>query len=235
MTMGFFSRALLVLKIKSNASLDRMEDPTETLDYAEMQQRNLIRVVGRGLIDVATARQQLARQADRLQQQIPALEERAKHALEADRDDLARAALERKQVALGELDDLARTVEELQVEERKLTTAHEQLSTRAEEFRIRRISTIAQHQAADSRVKVNEAITGISGELAELSMAVGRAEERTEQLQARATAIDALIASGSLSEPLGGGDRIERELRAISTSRVVEQELQALKAGMEQR
>ena len=74
--MGFFSRALLTLKIKSNASLDRMEDPTETLDYAETQQRNLIRVVGRGLIDVATARQQLARQADRLRQQIPALEER---------------------------------------------------------------------------------------------------------------------------------------------------------------
>lgn len=231
--MGVISRTLLILKIKSHASLDRMEDPTETLNYAETQQRDLIRVVGRGLIDVATARQQLVRQADRLRQQIPALQERAHLALDADREDLARAALERKQVALGELDELGKTIEELQAEERKLTIAHEQLSARADEFRIRRISTIAQHRAADSRVKVNEAITGISGELAELSMAVGRAEERTERLQARATAIDALIASGSLSEPLGGVDRVERELRAISTSRVVEQELLALRAGRE--
>lgn len=231
--MGIVSRALLILKIKSNATLDRLEDPAETMDYAEAQQRNLIQVVGRGLIDVATARQQLTRQAERLRLQIPALEDRARMALDADREDLARAALERKQVALAELTELGRQVEELEAEERKLTGAHQQLSNRVEEFRVRRVSTIAQHQAAESRVKVSEALTGVSGDLAELSMAVGRAEERTERLQARATAIDALLASGSLAEPIAGGDRVERELQAISTSRAVEAELLALKAGME--
>jgi phage shock protein A len=232
-SMGIMSRTLLALRIKSNAALDRAEDPVETLNYAETQQRNLIQVVGRGLIDVASARQQLIRQADRLRAQIPLLEERARLALEADREDLARIALERKQVAIGELAELGRQVEELEAEERKLTTAHQQLSSRVEEFRVRRVSTIAQHAAAESRVKVNEAITGVSGELAELSMAVGRAEERTERLQARATAIDVLIASGSISEPIGGVDRVERELQAISTSRAVETELLALKAGLE--
>jgi phage shock protein A len=232
--MGIMTRTLLALRIKSNAALDRMQDPAETLNYAETQQRDLIQVVGRGLVDVAAARQQLIRQADRLRAQIPVLEERARLALDADREDLARAALERKQVALGELAELGRQVEDLEAEERKLTMAHQQLSNRVEEFRIRRVSTIAQHAAAESRVKVNEAITGVSGELAELSMAVGRAEERTERLQARATAIDALIASGSLAEPIGGVDRIERELQAISTSRAVEAELLALKAGSEE-
>ena len=170
--VGVFSRVLLTLKIKSNAALDRMEDPAETMDYAEAQQRNLIQVVGRGLIDVATARQQLTRQADRLQQQIPGLEDRARMALDADREDLARAALERKQVALAEITELGRQIEELEAEERKLTTAHQQLSGRVEEFRVKRISTIAQHQAALSNPPTPGLADMIQGSWKTLTMAL---------------------------------------------------------------
>ena len=229
--MSIWSRSLLAMRIKTNAAMDQIEDPAETLNYAESEQRKLLHVVGRSLIDVATARQQLVRQADRLETHIAAQDERAKQAIEADREDLARASLERKQVALRELEELRRQAVDLEGEERTLTAAHQQLATRIEEFRIRRIATTAQHAAATSRIMVNDALAGVSGELIELSMAVGRAEERTDRLRAQASAIDILIASGALSSPFGSSDQVERELRDLATKKAVDADLEALKAA----
>jgi phage shock protein A len=229
--MSVWSRIGLSMRIKSHAALEGLDDPAETLNFAESEQRRVLHVVGRGLIDVATARQQLVRQADRLEAQIAALDDRAKQAIDADREDLARASLERKQVAVRELDELRRQAADLEGEERTLTAAHQQLATRVEEFRIRRIATTAQYAAASSRIMVSDALAGVSGDLAELSMAVGRAEERTDRLRAQATAIDVLLSSGALAGPFGSTDRVERELRDLATAKAVDAELEALKAA----
>jgi len=62
---------------------------------------------------------------------------------------------------------------------------------------------------------------------------VQRAEDKTAQMQARAGAIDELIASGALDDAssIGRGDDISRELEAMSSQSDVEAELAALKAG----
>ena len=64
-------------------------------------------------------------------------------------------------------------------------------------------------------------------------MAVQRAEDKTAQMQARAGAIDELIASGALDDAssINRGDDISRELEAMSSQSDVESELAALKAG----
>jgi phage shock protein A len=79
-------------------------------------------------------------------------------------------------------------------------------------------------------VQVNEALSGVGDEFAELGMALGRAEEKIERMQARASAIDSLIDSGSFALPGGGGDLVERELRELAAGQAVEDELIALKA-----
>jgi phage shock protein A len=63
-------------------------------------------------------------------------------------------------------------------------------------------------------------------------MAVQRAEDKTAQMQARAGAIDELIASGALDDAsaIGQGDDIARELQSMSSQSDVESELAALKA-----
>ena len=173
----------------------------------------------------------LVRQADRLEAHIAAQDNLARQAVDADRDDLARASLERKQVALRQLEELRRQAVDLEGEERTLTAAHQQLGTRVEEFRIRRIATTAQHAAATSRIMVNDALAGVSSELIELSMAVGRAEERTDRLRAQASAIDILVNSGALSSPFASPDPVERELRDLATRKAVQAELDLLKAA----
>jgi phage shock protein A len=68
--------------------------------------------------------------------------------------------------------------------------------------------------------------------MGDVGMAVQRAEDKTAQMQARAGAIDELIASGALDDAsaIGQGDDIARELAAMSSQSDVEAELAALKA-----
>ncbi len=230
--MGIITRTKMILRMRTSAALDGLENPVQVLDYGESQQRELLRTVSQGLVEVATARQRLERQARRLRDQIPMMERQARQGLGADREDLARVSLQRKQIALNELTDLEAQIAAVSEEERTLTTAHQQLTVRVEEFRHHRTVITARYESASARVRVNESLTGVSGELAELAIAVGRAEEKTERLSARASAIDALVESGVLSTPLGEIDRIERELREINTKRLVDEELAALRIDL---
>jgi phage shock protein A len=221
----------MVLRIKAHATLDAAEDPQQVMEYAFLQQQELLRKVKQGLLDVATSKQVLGQQANRLRAQVPHLEEQARQALNGGREDLARAALERKQTALTELDALDRQLAEVATEEQKLVQVQRQLAARIEEFRTRRDSTSARYAAAQAQVRVSEALTGVSGELADLGMAVGRAEEKTERMQARASAIQALIDTDALTTPLDGSDMIERELRSLTVRQAVDEDLRRMMEG----
>lgn len=227
--MGVWSRISMIFQAKANAAADGFEDPREILDYAyEQQRQQLVKVKG-ALIDVATSKQQLKHQAERLRARIPELSDQARRALEADREDLARLSLQKKQTATVELESLDRQVTEVGEQERKLTLAEQQLSARVDEFKTKRQTMSARYTAAQAQVRINESLAGLGGELAELGMAVGRAEEKTERMIARASALDALIDSGTLGMPIGGGDAVDAELRRLASSRAVDDELAALK------
>ena len=76
-------------------------------------------------------------------------------------------------------------------------------------------------------------MSGIGEEMGDVGMAIQRAEDKTAQMQARAGAIDELIASGALEDAssLNQGDDIARELEAMSSQSEVEAELARLKGG----
>jgi phage shock protein A len=230
--MGFWERIKLLFKIRTSAELDQLEDPREVLDYAVHEQEAFLQTVRRGLVDVAAAKQQLAQQVKTADARIPRLEDQARQAVAADREDLARMALNRKQTAVYELEGLELQLAELEDEERKLIAAEQQIADRVASFRIHREATSARYTAAETQVKIGETLGGVSGELGELSLALGRAEEKTRQMIARASALDALMTGGSLGPSvLQGEDMVQRELRQIAATSAVEQELAALKAA----
>ena len=227
--MGLGSRLLLLVKGKFSAALDRAEDPREVLEYGyQAQQRQLVQVK-RGLVEVATSKAQLERQSAKLRERVPLCEEQAQQALELGREDLAREALQRKHAALAELDGLETQVAEVGDEEQRLAAAQQQLALRIEEFRARKTILSARYSSAQARVKAVEAMSGISGEMAELNLALGRAEEKTERLQARAGALDALIESNALAPAWGGADALGQELRQLVSAQAAEAELEELR------
>jgi phage shock protein A len=228
--MGVMKRVQLVFKAKANKALDKMEDPRETLDYSYQRQLELLTKVRRGVADVATSRKRVELQMNQLQQQANKLEDQARKALGMGREDLARGALERKASAQGQLNDLQVQYAQLQGEEEKLTVASQRLQAKVDAFRTRKETIKATYTAAEAQTRINEAFTGISEEMGDVGMAIQRAEDKTAQMQARAGAIDELMASGALDDAVGGQrDDIQSELDMMSASSDVENELSRLK------
>jgi phage shock protein A len=229
--MGMFSRMSTIVKSKMNRMLDQAEDPRETLDYSYEKQLEMLQNVKRGVVEMVTAKRRIQQQAAKVRENIERLERQAKHALEADREDLARLALQRKQNALIELQGLDEQIEGMEQEQQKLTTAEQRLQAKVDAFRNKKEIIKAQYTAAQAQVRIGSALGGISEEMSDVSMAMQRAENKTDQLKAKAGAIDELVEAGVLDDFNGPRDAIERELAQISISQGVEEELAALKGG----
>src|SRR6266513_4829905 len=228
--MSVMKRMSMIFKSKANKALDRMEDPRETLDYSYQRQLEMLQKVRRGVADVATSRKRLELQMNQINQQSGKLEKQAKDALGAGREDLAREALSRRQSAQGQLSDLQAQYAQLQGEEEKLTLASQRLQTKVDTFRTRKETIKATYTAAEAQTRINEAFSGISEEMGDVGMAIQRAEDKTAQMQARAGAIDELMASGALDDAIGPRrDDIQNELDMMSASSDVESELSRLK------
>jgi len=231
--MSLMKRISLIFRSKANKALDRAEDPRETLDYSYQRQLDLLSKVRRGVADVATSRKRVELQVTQLEQQSAKLSDQAQKAISMGREDLAREALTRKSGLTSQISDLQAQHAQLQGEEEKLTLAQQRLQAKVESFRTRKETIKATYTAAEAQTRINEAMSGIGEEMGDVGMAIQRAEDKTAQMQARAGAIDELIASGALEDVSApqGGDDIARELDAMSSQSDVEAELARLKAG----
>ncbi|GAA3854859.1 PspA/IM30 family protein [Tessaracoccus defluvii] len=230
---SIFERIALVFKSKANKALDKYEDPRETLDYSYQKQLELLQNVRRGVADVATSRKRVELQATKMNSEVERLQSAAQRALESGREDLAREALTRKAGLQSQLDDLQAQHAQLQGEEEKLVRASSRLQAKVDAFRTRKETIKASYSAAEAQTRINEAFTGISEEMSDVGLAIQRAEDKTLQLQARASAVDELLASGALEDPTGTvKDDITRELDALAADSSIESELAAMKAQL---
>jgi phage shock protein A len=233
--MSVMKRVSMIFKAKANKALDRMEDPRETLDYSYQRQLEMLTQVRRGVADVATSRKRVELQMNQLQQQSGKLDDQARKALSVGREDLAREALQRKSSAQTQLNDLQVQYSNLQGEEEKLTVASQRLQSKVDAFRTRKETIKATYTAAEAQTRINEAFSGISEEMGDVGMAVQRAEDKTAQMQARAGAIDELLASGALDDVSGAPrDDIQAELDRLSSGTDVELELRKMKGELSQ-
>jgi len=234
--MSMMKRISTIFRAKANSALDRAEDPRETLDYSYQRQLEMLTKVRRGVADVATSRKRIELQRNQLQVQSDKLTAQAQKSLSMGREDLAREALTRKSALTGQLADLEAQHTQLQGEEEKLTLASQRLQAKVESFRTRKETIKASYTAAEAQTRIGEAFSGISEEMGDVGMAVQRAEDKTQAMQARAGAIDELIASGALDDAssVNRGDDISRELDAMSSQADVESELAALKGSSPQ-
>ena len=230
--MGVLTRMSTIVKAKMNRLLDKAEDPRETLDFAYDKQMEMLRNVKRGVVEMVTTKRRMQLQAAKVKENIATLEGQARQALEAGREDLARMALQRKQASLIELDGLDQQVANLELEQEKLTHAEKRLQAKVEAFRTRKEIIKAQYSAAQAQVRIGSALSGISEEMGDVSLAVERAEVKTERMRARAGAIDELAAAGVLEDYSGREDAIGKELAQLSAAQNVEDELAALRTGL---
>jgi phage shock protein A len=232
---GLSGRMSTVIKAKISKLLDRAEDPAETLEYSYQKQIELLQNVKKGIADVVTSKKRLQLQTQKLQDQVVKLDTQARQALAAGNEELARTALERKNVAQTELQSLDSQVAQLEQQQEQMADSEKKLRAKIEQFRSKKEVIKAQYSAAEAQVRISEAATGVGEEMADVGLAMQRALDKTENMKARADAVQELEAAGTFDDitALGPGeDDIDRQLKELSSTNEVDSDLAKMKAEL---
>lgn len=228
--MSIFRRLSDVIQQKSNAVLDRAEDPNEALDLSYQKQLDALQQVRRGVAEVLTSEKRLELQQGELKQSQAKLQVQAREALQQGHEDLARLALTRAQAAQEQLDGLQQQIDQLTAQEQKLEVTADKLRAKVEAFRTQRETMKAQYTAAKASTQVGEAVTGLSEHMADVNLMLDRARDKTAQMQARSAAVDQLMDSGALDQiGPGGEDDIDRQLKVSVVGSAVDEQLATMK------
>ena len=197
---GLSGRMSTVIKAKISKLLDRAEDPSETLEYSYQKQIELLQNVKKGIADVVTSKKRLQLQEEKYQQQVVKLDTQARQALAAGNEDLARTALERKSALQTELQSLDSQIAQLEQQQEQMTASEQKLRSKIEQFRSKKEVIKAQYSAAEAQVRISEAATGVGEEMADVGLAMQRALDKTENMRARAGAVQELEAAGTFED-----------------------------------
>ena len=222
-------------KRRSQSSSTGPRIPAETLEYSYQKQIELLQNVKKGIADVVTSKKRLQLQEQKIQDQVVKLDTQARQALAAGNEDLARTALERKNVVQTELQSLDSQVAQLEQQQEQMTASEQKLRTKIEQFRSKKEVIKAQYSAAEAQVRISEAATGVGEEMADVGLAMQRALDKTENMKARADAVQELEAAGTFDDltALGPGeDDIDRQLKQLSSTSEVDSELAKMKAEL---
>lgn len=235
--MGLWSRFLNLFRMRASAALDKAEDPGQVMDYSYSKQLEQLQQLRRSIAEVVTNEKRLDLLQSQVQQQINKLDQQALQALQANREDLARMALQRKEGLVAQISSYEQQIAQLRAQEENLIAMERKISARIEAFRTQKEMVKAQYSAAQAQVKINEAVTGISQEMTEMNLAMQRAQDKVLTMQSRANAMETLIEQGTLSEQgllgPGSGDTLDRQLQQISSQQNVEAQLQAMKQQLQ--
>jgi phage shock protein A len=184
---------------------EKVVDPSYALERAYRQQLQALDETRRGRID-----------------------DQARRALLANREDLARVSLGRREELNEQLVRTQRERDRLDEERRGLHQQETELGGALQAFRSRKEVLKAQYGATRARLRVGEALTGYSQTVTTVGEDVRRFEERLLMLQARARAMDT-IAIGPVAGSMIAPASVERELTNINVSPRVDEHLMRLR------
>ena len=230
--MSIFKHAANILEAKVNKLLSRAEDPAETLDLSYEKMLTSLQEAKRHLADVVTERVSLENQIAQAQKLAAKAEEDARMALNANREDLARSALTEKQAEAQKITVLQEAHDTVAAQAQKLMDYEHALQERIEQFRTQKEVMKSQMAAAQAQVKVTESLTGLGHGLDDAGDALRRVQDRTAHEQAKAQAMDGLLESGIINDPLDHRTQTEREMDKLRATSGVDDDLTRLKAEL---
>ena len=223
--MGLMGRFTMIVKAKANKALDSAEDPRETLDYSYEKQLELLQKVRRGVADVATSKKRLELQAAKLEQSVEKLDGQARRPCSrAARTSPASPSSARR---ASRCSCRASTPQraQLQAEQDKLVAAEQRLTPRSSPSASRKETIKAQYTAAEAQTKIGEAFSGVSEDMADVGMAIDRAENKVRRCtpaQAPSTSCSSRVRSTTSA---AAATTIDRELAQLSATSGVDAEL----------
>lgn len=230
--MSILGRVADLFQAKTNKLLNAIEDPNDTLDLSYEKMLTGLQDTKRHLADVVAQQKSLERQITSSDSEMAGAEADAKLAVQAGRDDLARAALVHRQRALDNRATLQAAWDAIKPQVDKLAEYQQRLEERIERFRTQKDTMKASYAAAQAQVKVTQSLTGVGDRLGGIEAPLRRAEDKMLGMRDKADAMDSLMQQGLLNDPLDKRSRTDKELADLRDTHMVDAQLEQLKAAL---
>jgi len=217
--MGLISRFVRVLKSKFNKVLSSQEDPVEQLEYTYQQMQDNRYDVKESITDIVTQRKKLESKKETFEEDIKTHNRQAREAMSQDREDLARAALEKKKSKAAAVENITDQIVEMKNVEDEMKEKLSEIEDRLNELSTEKEILKARHEGAEAMKDVNESLTEGVGDFS-VEDAVEDVEEEITTMQSRAEAV---------SELNEDDKSLDEELEELTGDADVEEELDSLR------
>ena len=196
--MSVFRRFSNIVQQKSNAALDKMEDPSQAIDLSYQQLLEQQQKLRTALVEATTGQKRVENQAKTMDTRIASLNDAAQKAVSAGKDDLATQALTQAEVLQQQRQALDPQIETLGAQVQKLQVALQKYQAKVQSFATQRESLKASYEAAKATSTAGDTLAGIGEHTSDAAMMMQRAQDKIARTQAHADAVDALLESGTL-------------------------------------
>lgn len=231
--MGLLKKATSFIRSELNAGLDAVTDPSKEMDLSYEDMRDQLHKAQSDLATVVAKRMELDSQISNLDEAIQKNADNAKLAVSKGRDDLARNFILTKQTSEQTKAVTVSTRDGIKKQEDALTNAVRTLKQRVESFGTTKELTKAQLSASKAQIEVSKSLSGLNGSISDAGEALQRATQKASSLQHQAEAMNSLMDSGVISDPLDSRSQAEKELAAMTGSSSVDDELAELKKSQQ--
>ncbi len=218
--MGIFNRIADVLKANINELLDKAEDPEKMLKQMVIEMEESINQTALAVARAIANEKTLERKIEKAKKDSLDWEQKAVIALNSGREDLAKAALEKKNLETRNISDLEPVFLQASETAQKMRDRLAILKTKLDEARTRQNTLIARSQAAKAEKQISQAMSGVGSDA---FSKFDKYERKVEQIEAEASAFGELADSGK---------RLEEEFKMLETGSSVDNDLLALKQKM---
>jgi len=217
--MGIFARISDIFKANINDLLDKAEDPEKMIKQMVIEMEESVNKTTLAVAQAIANEVSLQKKLEKARKDAIEWENKAMQALTASRDDLAKAALERKALAERNQSDLLPLYEQAKATTANLRVQLDKLKAKLDEARMRQSTLIARSQAAKAQKQIAQAMSGVGSDA---FSKFDKFEQKIEKLEAEAVAFEQLA---------GENTSLDEQFKQLESSSV-DTELLALKAKM---
>ena len=232
--MSVFRRFSNIFQQKSNAVLDRLEDPSQAIDLSYQQLLEQQQKLRTALVEATTGQKRLENQAAEMDKRIAQLNTAAQQSMQAGKEDLATQALTQAEVLTQQRQALEPQIQSIAAQVVKLQSAIQKYQAKVAAFASQRESLKASYEASKATSTAGDTLAGIGEHTSDAAMMMQRAQDKIARTQAHADAVDSLLDSGVLDSPLltGGETSLDQQITATVVDSNVQAKLAAMKAQL---
>ncbi|MCX6154332.1 MAG: PspA/IM30 family protein [Candidatus Kapabacteria bacterium] len=218
--MGIFSRISDILSANINDLLDRAEDPEKMIKQMVIEMEESVNKTTLAVSSSIAEERNLQKRLDKARNEAHDWEQKAILALNSGREDLARQALEKKNVLTRNVNDLEPLYVQAKQAADNSRVKLDQLKAKLDEVHMRESTLIARAQTAKASKQISQMLSGAGSD------AFGKFdkfESKVMKLESEAEAFDQLA---------GNNSSLEDEFKKLQSGSAVDDDLLKLKAKM---